>query len=461
MGPASPTGAASPGPMTLSRLKWAFLLMLAALLVVLKYARGLLEPYGDTPTAGILLDAVIVVSVVFFCGAAFTVLGKMQERLERRNRELLALHDAGLDIHSELSLDVVLRKVVDQACSLLDAKYGAVSVIDDTGEIREFVTSGISEEMRERIGSPPSGRGLLGVVLNEGQRLRLADFSRDPRASGLPEHHPPMHSLLAVPIVTKGPFRGNLYLSEKAHAHEFNEEDEESLARFATKAAIAIDNAHLHQRLRALAVAEERVRIAREMHDGMAQVLAYVNTKAQAVKEYLHQQRTADAEAQLEQLAAAAREVYVDVREDILGLRTDLRPGRSLEHALREFLGRWESQSGIAASLRVDGDVRLPPIVELQLLRIIQEALTNIRKHSRATRAEIEISQSDGKCLAQVTDDGAGFDPSAKHRADFPRFGLAIMRERAESIDGELVLSSEPGKGTRVRIAVPLAPTGS
>ncbi len=447
--------------MTIGSLKWAFLLMLAALLVVLKYARHLLEPYRNTALSGLLMDGVIVVSVLFFCGAAFALLTKMQKRLQHRNRELLALHHAGLDIYGELSLDTVLRKVVEQARSLLVARYGAVSVVDEAGEIQEFVTAGISDELRERIGAPPSGKGLLGIVLRDGQRLRLRDLTQDSRSGGLPDHHPPMHSLLAVPIICKGPFRGNLYLAEREHESEFSAEDEETLVRFATKAAIAIDNAYLHQRLRALAVAEERVRIAREMHDGMAQVLAYVNTKAQAVREYLHQNRGADAEAQLEQLAAAAREVYVDVREDILGLRTELRPDHSLEAALGEFLTRWKEQSGISTHLKIEGEIRLPPIAELQLLRIIQESLTNVRKHARATRAEIEISQSDGKCVAIVSDDGTGFDPATKHRADFPRFGLAIMRERAESIDGKLELRSEPGKGTRVRIELPLAPTGS
>src|SRR5437016_3212916 len=110
----------------------------------------------------------------------------MQERLKRQNRELLALHTAGLDVAAELSLDTVLKKVVDQARNLVGAHYGALSVVGDDGHIRSFLTSGISAETRAAIGPPPVGHGVLGVVLHEGQRLRLTDIAQHPRSVGFP-----------------------------------------------------------------------------------------------------------------------------------------------------------------------------------------------------------------------------------------------------------------------------------
>ncbi len=197
------------------------------------------------------------------------------------------------------------------------------------------------------------------------------------------------------------------------------------------------------------------MRIAREMHDGMAQVLAYVNTKAQAVQAHLARGRHEEAARQLDQLADAAREVYTDAREGIHALRTELPPGSSFEEVLAGYLERWQSQSGIQGRLHIDGELQLPATVELQLLRILQEALSNARKHSGAKQVRIQLSQSDGKLVAEVEDDGAGFDPAGLKRSRFPRFGLAIMRERAESIDGRLEVGSAPGRGTRVRIEVP------
>src|SRR5690606_10574930 len=132
-----------------------------------------------------------------------------------------------------------------EARDLVRAEYGALSVVDDDGGIQVFHTSGLSAEMRERIGEPPRGRGLLGVPLREGQILRLPNIRQDPRSAGFPPNHPPMKSLLAVPVECRGPFRGNLYLSDRIDRREFTEGDAETLQRFATQVGIAIDNQFL------------------------------------------------------------------------------------------------------------------------------------------------------------------------------------------------------------------------
>ncbi len=434
------------------------MLALVAFLAIVEYARYLLEPYAGTPVQHLVIDGVMVLSILFFFGGLFTALQVIEERLTRQNRELLGLHRAALDVHGELSLESVLGKVVEQACPLVDARYGAISVIGEDGKVISFVTSGVTPEERQRIGDPPKGRGLLGVPLFEGQSIRVAEISRDPRSAGFPPHHPPMSSLLAVPILSRNSsYRGNLYVAEKTVGSQFTEEDEQTLVRFATTAAIAIDNAQLHLRVRNLAVAEERVRIAREMHDGLAQVLAYVNAKAQAVKVFLEKGKTGEAEAQLDQLAVAAREVLADVREGILALRTQTGPDRGLGETVDAFMQRWEAQSGIEGEITYDPDLRLSPTVELQLLRIIQEALSNVRKHSGAGAARVELKAVDSLLLVDVEDDGAGFDPEASHAGDSPRFGLAIMRERVASIGGTIGFHSAPGQGVRVHLEVPLA----
>ncbi len=442
--------------MNLSRLKWVFLATLVVLFVFVEFARLNLMPFLDSWQGRLLMDLVILVASLFFFALVFVLLSRMQERVERQNRELLALHRAGLDLSGDLSLDTLLKKVVDQATYLLEARYGAVALFDDQRRIQQFVTAGLTPKQESRIGPPPQGKGLLGVALHEGRRLRLRDIEADPRSAGMPENHPPMRSLLAVPIICKGPFRGNLYLTEKATAPQFSQEDEDTLERFATAAATAIDNTHLHEQLRSLAIAEERVRIAREMHDGMAQVLAYVNAKAQAVQAHLARNRHDEAARQLDQLTDAAREVYTDAREGINALRTELGPGLSFQEALEGYIERWENQSGMTGRLTVEGELQLPATVELQLLRIVQESLSNARKHSGAQVVDIFLQQQDSRIFAEIQDDGAGFDPQGPKRSEYPRFGLAIMRERAESIDGRFEVTSEPGGGTRVRIEIPL-----
>jgi signal transduction histidine kinase len=265
-----------------------------------------------------------------------------------------------------------------------------------------------------------------------------------------------MATLLAVPILCTAPFRGNLYLAEKEDAEEFSAEDEETLSRFATQSALAVDGAYLHVSLRSLAVTEERVRIAHEMHDGLAQVLASVNATAQAVREFLRAGRIEEATSQLDRLAGAAREVLTEVREGILALRAAGRTDRGMTEILRDFVQQWQDQTGIEAEIRVVDDVELATEAELQVIRIAQEALANVRKHARARSVAVRLEPDQGELRLEVVDDGRGFDPAAVGAAGSPRFGLATMRERAQSIGGRLAIESTPGNGTRVSLRVPL-----
>jgi nitrate/nitrite-specific signal transduction histidine kinase len=448
--------------MSLRQLKWTTIVAPLVFLIVVDLVRRNLQPELMQSWPGELLVAgVVLFGVLLFSETVFGRIERMQARLGRQNRELLGLHQAGLDVAGELSLDMVLQKVVDHATDLLDARYGALSVPSAGGGIEAFITAGITPEERALIGPPPVGHGLLSVVLEEGQRLRVADLTRDPRSIGFPEHHPPMHSLLAVPIVSGTRVLGNVYVAEKRGGVEFSAEDEETLVRLATQAALAIDNARLHRRVRDVAITEERERIAREMHDSLAQVLGYVNTKAQAVEELLKRGQTDRAAAQVAQLGEASRAAYADVREGILALRTSLGGGRGLLEALTDFTHRWTEQSDVEASLLVlppgaslDG---LPAAAELQLLRIVQEALANVRKHAEAKRVEIRITARASEVETVIADDGSGFVlGQARTGGDqLPRFGLSTMRERAESVGGTLDIHSVPGEGTRVTVRLP------
>jgi signal transduction histidine kinase len=440
---------------TLRRLKWVVVLAVVAFLGLVEYLRvvlvSVLPPWQST----LLTYGLLVIAVVLFTLAVFGVIERMQQVLAHRNRELLALHDAGIDVTRSLALESVLQRVVDSARELVGARYGALAIYRNEGPILKFLTSGISMEERAAIGDPPEGRGLLGLV-RRGEPLRLRDLSRHQDSVGFPAHHPLMRSLLAVPIVCSGARHGNLYVSEREGGVDFSAEDEQTLVRFATQAAIAIDNAYLHDQVRVLAVVEERQRIAHEMHDGLAQVLAFVNAKAQAVKEHFRRGRSEEAAQQMEELAGAARESFSEVREAILGLRSTARPERLLSAALSEYVHEWQHLSQVTAALTLDKELEVPPKVEIQLLRIVQEALANVRKHAQATKVRIQLKRVNGGLTLSVEDDGVGFDLSALGRSQFPRFGLATMRERAESVGGTIDFETSPGKGTLVLLHFPL-----
>ena len=443
---------------TVRRLRYVAVGGPLLLLAGVELAQWLLAPLLSPWAARLIVFAVALALLVLFYDQVFRRLEKLERRLQRQNRELLELHAASLVVTADLSLDTVLQTIVDRARTLLGTRYGAISVVDQAGGITSFVTSGIDDELRLVIGDPPHGRGVLGVAIHEGQRLRLDDISKDPRSVGFPPGHPPMRSLLAVPVVCRVPHHGNLYLSEKENGGGFTADDEEVLVRYADQAAVAIDNAYLYGQVRELGAARERLRIAHEMHDGLAQVLAYVNTKAQVVREYLRQGKTDEAQKHLDEFAEAARNLYGDVRQQILELRTTRPEESGLLASMADYVKGWGQQNGVEVELSLPPAMELVADAQRQLLRILQEALANVRKHARATRVRVVVDQ-DAEALLRlrVSDDGTGFDPAASAATPAGRFGLKTMAERASSIGAIVAVSSQPGEGTTVEVTLPRA----
>jgi signal transduction histidine kinase len=202
-------------------------------------------------------------------------------------------------------------------------------------------------------------------------------------------------------------------------------------------------------------VTEERGRIAREKHDGLAQVLGYLSLQMQTLEALV---RRGDCPATLTELKHARAhilEAQADVRQNILSLRTTLAGDLGLLPALQQYLAEFEVQTGISAELvnTVVSEPRLSPLAEAQLVRIVQEALTNVRKHAHAGKVQVRLAAGDGMLQVAVADDGCGITAPKDGRW---RFGLSTMQERAESVGGELDIYSAPGAGTTVKARLPM-----
>jgi signal transduction histidine kinase len=196
---------------------------------------------------------------------------------------LQAISNAFVAITSELDLDVVLQKIADTAREVGKAHYAAMGVVDENGKITSFITSGITKEQRELLGEPPQGHGLLGLLITEGQPLRVPNIAEHPRSCGFPPNHPPMTSLLGVPVSVQGRVTGDLYLTDKIGSVAFTPEDEWWLTIFARQAAIAIENAHLYK----------KARIAQQRSQTMAELTSQLNQSSQPEELFQHITRAA------------------------------------------------------------------------------------------------------------------------------------------------------------------------
>jgi signal transduction histidine kinase len=205
------------------------------------------------------------------------------------------------------------------------------------------------------------------------------------------------------------------------------------------------------------AVIEERARLSRELHDGLAQLVAYMLVRLDTVTGLVSANRGLEAMAELERMRAVTDDLYQDVRESISELRTRVSE-RGLPATVRDYADEYEDRHGITINLEGEEAARgLPALSAFQLLRIIQEALANVRKHASAREAWISFRKPASDRLELVIrDDGKGFDPQTVPETSRKSFGLAGMRERVESLGGELTLQSQPGFGTRVMVVIPL-----
>ena len=248
---------------------------------------------------------------------------------------------------------------------------------------------------------------------------------------------------------------GDLWLG-RHDDREFDEKDARFLATMGEVTSIAIANARLFERERQGVIVEERERIAREMHDGMAQVLGVTHLRLRALEASSDVRDLSDVHTEISNLADLCLEAYSDVRESILGLHEASRVDRALMESLRAYIEKYSKQSGIPTRLEADPEheVVLPTRYQVQVLRVVQEALTNVRKHSGAASAVVSCFDDGTRTVVTVADDGHGFDLSGLPEGR-EGFGLHSMRERMELLGGTLTLDSEPGRGTRVVARVP------
>jgi len=380
--------------------------------------------------------------------------------------QLQALLDAVLSIESDLELSGVLHRIVESACSLTDATYGALGVINPTGKgLIEFVQVGIDSASAARIGHMPEGAGILGVLIVDPRPLRLSDLSAHPDAVGLPSGHPPMQSFLGVPLLVRGEVYGNLYLTNKKGAREFTAEDERLIVSLAAATGFAVANARLHAHVADLTLSVDRERIARDLHDTVIQRLFATGLSLQSVL----------AVAEPDVVRRRIEDAVRDLDDTIRQVRTTifaLDPPPTAETGVRlrvlEVCSEASRALGFEPEVRFAGpiDLEVRGDVATHLLASLREALSNVARHAHASSALVEVSATSDIVL-RVTDDGVGrsLDPSGSGSGSDSGMGsdsdsdsgngLRNMSERAQLLGGSFACEIRGEEGTVVTWRVP------
>ncbi len=381
-----------------------------------------------------------------------------------------AMSDAVLAVAGERQLEPVLVRLVHAARGLVGARFAALGVPDEDGvSFARFIHAGMSDALVDEIGPLPRTHGLLGAQLTDAAPHRSDDIRTDPRFSWWPAAHPRMRSFLSVPIVFRGDVIGAFYLADKEphptggthgapgrvdDAPAFTDEDERLIGVLAAHAAIAIENARLAEQNRELSIIEERNRIARELHDALTQTLFSLTLTVDAAASLV----PTDPARALEGLARA-QELVRDAFGEIRGVIAELRPPALGEDGLVVTVGKHldlvARTHGLTATLDASGDRATDPVLDRELYRIVQEALTNVVRHASASSVEVRIVLGSDRVVLIVRDDGVGFDPTAR-AVRGRRLGLTSMRERAEGLGGTFVVDSGPGRGARVTVEFPV-----
>ena len=349
--------------------------------------------------------------------------------------------------------DDILRDVVAQARETLAADAAVIALYEADGQL-SYKVQFMSGEARVVASEPVDNEVILRAV-KEGVPLRYPEDTGgtfDWRADG---RYFRAETAAVVPLKLNMTLIGALWLGRGTGRPPFTCNDLIGLGYIANQAVIALEHASMAAGLQSLAVIEERSRIAREMHDSLAQILGYLGLEMQTLEALVRQGDQETVLAELKEARSSIKSAQADVRENILSLRTALSGKTSPVSALKEYVEEFGIQTGISTELvdQSDGELTLSPLAETQCVRIVQEALTNVRKHAQAGCVQVTFTSKRDHLEIGIADDGIGITPGTVSHG---HFGLLTMRERAESVGGTLTITSQPNQGTTVLIRLPL-----
>jgi len=360
-------------------------------------------------------------------------------------RSLRQLLEAVSTIGSDLDLGAMLQRIIQSAVDLVDARYGALGVLDPSGSrLSQFITVGLDDDQRTAIGRLPEGHGILGLLIVDAKPIRLPDLREHPMSAGFPPKHPPMQSFLGVPIRVRDDVFGNLYLTDKQSAEVFTDVDEELVVGLASAAGVAIEHARLVARVQELVLVEDRERIARDLHDTVIQRLFATGMSLQSTVGMVGAENSTVV-GRIEQAVNDLDLTIKEIRTAIFGLERAGSGRAGLRGRVLELIRESSRALGFEPRVLLDGplDSGVDDQLVEDVLATLREALSNVARHARARHVDVGVVVGNGVRLT-VADDGIGFDPPSITSGH----GLGNMAARAVRSGGTLDIQ-------------PVEPTGS
>jgi PAS domain S-box-containing protein len=383
----------------------------------------------------------------------------LEELVTSRTTELSALINVSNVASSSLDIHEVMERSLDSVLSAMNCEMGAIHILDESErEINLSSWRNVPEEILEEIKILPINKSLPGRVLEQGSTLIVRDMLGDPDTVPSAKRLLRNRVYLGTPMKAKGKTIGVLVLIGQPDRN-FNHEEISLLASIAQQISVAIENARLHEQAEILAITEERQRIAREIHDTLAQGFTGINIQLDAVESALELGKQELAQERLSRARRLAEQSLSEARRSVWALRSKTLENKNFCDALRDSIRGLASGSGLDISIDVQDDLPHVPIeLQTDLLRVTQEAVMNVIKHAEASHLDIKFQCNQENIVLQIEDNGRGFvmfDGYMTQR-DWSGFGFTAMRERIDRHGGKLDINSTPNRGTSVTIHLEL-----
>jgi signal transduction histidine kinase len=390
-----------------------------------------------------------------FSAFVFGTMGRLESELRERNRRLALLNAVAQEASESLELDEVASAITRNVMQALTTDAAGLALVsEEDGELRLVAQSGLPPNIADASGRIGPYDCECRKALIRGQTIVVEDSRQNATCAGAFPNGSAM-TCVSAPIRSKGKNIGAILVARRL-SRPLSPDEVDLVTALGLQVGPVLQNAQLFSNSGAIAVLQERQRVAREVHDGLAQTLGYLNIQMGITDRLLADGEPEKAAAELAAMGRVTRDAYEDLRQSIVDLRVPVSLRGDLRRTLREYVERFTLQTGVPCHFesRRGSPVALSPSAEVQIIRIVQEALTNVKKHAPGAKVWLSLKTNHRQVHATIEDDGPGFDlASIGHNG---RFGLRTMKERAESVGGTFAVDSRPGGGTRLQVSVPM-----